>query len=107
MAKPEIHARKEKRNYQQEYQNESKQRREARAERNQARRIMVKEGKAKVGDGKDVGHVRAIGKGGTNALANLEMQNPSHNRSFNRNSKHKMTSEISPIEKKQGRKGKY
>lgn len=107
MAKVVIKARKEKRDYHQEYLNESTQRRHARAERNQARRILAKEGKVHKGDGKDVGHVKAISKGGTNSLANLQVQNAQHNRSFDRNSKHKMVSELSPKEKKQGRKGKY
>lgn len=107
MADTKIRAHKEKRNYQQEYANETPARRKARAERDQAERIMAKEGKSTKGDGKDIGHIKAVSKGGTNALANVELQDPSHNRSFDRNSKHKLVSEISPKEKKQGRKGKY
>lgn len=65
---------------------------------------MIKEGKAARFDGKDVGHKKAIGKGGTNALSNLEMQDPSKNRSFKRNSKRKLVSETSTKERKRGKK---
>lgn len=65
---------------------------------------MIKEGKAKVGDGKDVGHIKAIGKGGGNTKGNLEMQNASENRSFDRANGRKLKSEISAREKKAGAK---
>lgn len=87
-----------KRNYKQEYATESKQRREARVERNKARSIMEKQGKARVGDGKDVGHIKAIGKGGKTTLANLAMQTPASNRSFKRNANGGMVSERSKKE---------
>lgn len=97
-------AKKEKRNYQHEYAMESTQRRAARAQRNRARTMMKNKGLAHVGDGKDVGHIKAIGRGGKNTLANLEMQSPHANRSFDRNSKHGMVSETSPSEKKKRKK---
>jgi hypothetical protein len=89
-----------KRDYAHEYAIETRQRKDARAQRNRARRVMVNEGKAKTGDGKDVGHKKAISKGGKNTLANLEMQTPSENRSFDRWHNRKMKSEISTREKK-------
>lgn len=95
------------RNYKREAALETPKRKAQRAERNRARRIMMNEGKAAVGDGKDVGHIKALSRGGTNNPKNLQMQNPSHNDSFDRNSKHAMVSEISPKEKKKGRKGDY
>ena len=65
---------------------------------------MEKKGKAHVGDGKDVGHLTAIGRGGTNSLANLAMQTPSANRSFRRKSDGSMASETS--KKEAGRRKK-
>jgi hypothetical protein len=89
-----------KRNYKREYALESRERKDARAQRNRARRVMMNEGLARVGDGKDVGHKRAISKGGKNSLANLQMQDPSANRSFDRDSKRRMVSEVSTRERK-------
>jgi len=65
---------------------------------------MIKEGKAARFDGKDVGHKKAIGKGGTNAKSNLEMQSPAANRSFKRNSKRQLVSETSTRERKKDKK---
>lgn len=48
----------------------------------------------------DVGHKRAISKGGANYLGNLFVQSPSANRSFRRNKKGAMTSERSKRERK-------
>lgn len=64
---------------------------------------MIDKGKAKVGDGKDVGHKKALSKGGGNSLANLAMQTPSSNRSFKRKSSGAMASETS---KKEARRKK-
>lgn len=50
----------------------------------------------------DVGHSRALGKGGSNSLANLFVQNSGQNRSFSRNSNGSMKSELSKRERKQG-----
>lgn len=59
---------------------------------------MIKKGAAKVGDGKDVGHVKAISKGGKTTLANLAMEPAGSNRSFKRNSSGGMVSERSKKE---------
>lgn len=48
----------------------------------------------------DVGHKKAISKGGANGLANLFVQDPSKNQSFSRNKDGSMRSEISKREKK-------
>lgn len=70
-----------------------------RAMRNAARAKMVKAGKAKKGDGKDVGHVVALDKGGGNKTG-LRMMSKSANRSFDRDSKKNLISETSPRERK-------
>lgn len=57
-----------------------------RAERNRARRIMVKKGMVKPGDGKDVDHKVALSQGGAaTAVSNLRVRDDSANRSFPRN----------------------
>lgn len=56
---------------------------------------MEEEGKVKKGDGKDVGHKKALGKGGTNARSNLEVQTVNANRSFSRKRDGSMKSEKS------------
>ena len=43
----------------------------------------------------DVGHKKAISRGGKNGLANLFVQNPTNNRSFARNKDGSMKSERS------------
>lgn len=48
----------------------------------------------------DVGHKKAVSKGGANGLANLFVQNPGANRSFRRNAKGAMISETSKRERK-------
>jgi hypothetical protein len=92
-----------KRDYKQEYASEDKTRRKQRSMRNQARQEMISKGKAKVGDGKDVGHKRALSKGGGNTLANLAIQSRSSNRSFSRKSSGAMASETSKKERKKKR----
>jgi hypothetical protein len=57
--------------------------------------MMVKAGKAKKGDGKDVGHVKALSKGGLSQMYNLQMQSKTANRSFSRNKNSSMKSEKS------------
>jgi hypothetical protein len=61
-----------------------------RAERNAARAKLMKAGKVKKGDGKDVDHAKALSKGGTNKASNLRVKSASDNRSFPRNSDHSM-----------------
>lgn len=70
-----------------------------RAERNAARAKMVKAGKAKKGDGKDVAHVKAFDKGGSNKTG-LRVESASTNRSFKRDSKRNLVSETSTRERK-------
>jgi hypothetical protein len=51
-----------------------------RSNRNKARSLMIKKGRAKVGDGKDVDHKKSMKSGGSNALSNLRMRSKSTNR---------------------------
>lgn len=53
-----------------------------RSSRNKARRIMIKAGKAKVGDGMDVGHIN--GNPLSNHPSNFAMETKRANRSFPR-----------------------
>lgn len=71
--------------------------------RNQARRKLAAAGVVKKGDGKDVGHIKALGRGGTNSRTNLEAQSVSANRSFARTSTGGMKSETSRRERVRGR----
>jgi len=70
-----------------------------RMERNKARYKFLKEGKVKKGDGKDVAHVKAADKGGT-IKDGVKVQSKSANRSFKRDSKGNLVSEISAKERK-------
>lgn len=70
-----------------------------RAMRNAARAKMMKAGKVKKGDGKDVAHVVALDKGGSNTTG-LRVENKSANRSFKRDSKRNLVSETSNRERK-------
>jgi hypothetical protein len=79
---------------------------EARMERQRARRALDKKGvdknkngKADGREGKDVAHVKALSKGGSNKDG-VRVQSASANRSFKRNSQHKLVSEVSKREKK-------
>ena len=71
-----------KRNYQREYEIEPKSRRTKRVNRNAARRKMMKLGKVKKGDGKDVHHV---GGNALNKKSKLKVVSASKNRSYPRN----------------------
>lgn len=73
------------RDYEQEYFNETRERRKQRAIRNAARRELMREGLVKVGDGKDVNHVKPLSKGGTNARSNLNVVDKRKNSSYARN----------------------
>lgn len=57
---------------------------EDRMERQRARREMDKKGVKR--KGKDIDHIVALSKGGTNSPKNLRLVSPSKNRSFKRNS---------------------
>lgn len=61
-----------------------------RALRNKARRKLMKEGKVRVGDGKDVNHKKALSHGGSNSRKNLEATPASKNRSYARTKSGKM-----------------
>ena len=74
-----------KRNYQREYEIEPKSRRKERANRNLARRQMMRKGKVKKGDGKDVHH--KDGNPMNHKKSNLKVVRKSKNRSFARNRK--------------------
>lgn len=67
---------------------------------NAARRQAMAEGKARVGDGKDVDHRTPLSKGGTNARSNLRVVPRSENRSFARNSDSSVKSQASKRERK-------
>lgn len=71
-----------------------------RVENNSARATMIKAGKAKVGDGKDVDHKKPLSKGGTNSKSNLRVVPKSTNRSFARNANSSLKSQVSPKERK-------
>ena len=72
-----------------------------RAARNKARSMVAKKDGVKPTSIKgDVGHKRAIGRGGKSVLANLFVQNASANRSFSRNANGSMKSETSKRERK-------
>ena len=58
-----------------------------------------KDGRADVREGKDVAHIKALSKGGSNKNG-LKLQSPSANRSFKRASNHKVVSEVSTKERK-------
>ena len=72
-----------------------------RAQRNGARAKVAKAKGVKPTSLKgDVGHKKAISRGGTNGLANLFVQNPGANRSFSRTKSGAMKSETSKREKR-------
>ena len=53
---------------------------------NAARREAIKEGRAHVGDGKDVAHKKSLENGGTNARRNLQVQDRGKNRGWRKGS---------------------
>lgn len=71
-----------------------------RAQRNAARAAVKQKVGAAAIKGKDVGHKKAVSKGGKNGLQNLFVQSPASNRSFSRNSDGSMKSEVSKRERK-------
>ena len=58
-----------------------------------------KDGRADVREGKDVAHIKALSKGGSNKNG-VKLQSPSANHSFKRGSNHKVVSEVSAKERK-------
>jgi hypothetical protein len=89
------------RNYRSEYDSYqgSEQQKKNRAQRNAARAKMAKAGKVHKGDGKDVAHTKAFDKGGTNKDG-VRVVSKSANRSFKRDSKGNLVSEVSTRERK-------
>lgn len=90
-----------KRDYKKEYSkyhSDPKQKKN-RAQRNKARSMMVKAGKAHKGDGKDIGHIKAMSRGGLSTMYNLQVQSRSENRSFSKTKDSKMKSETSKRER--------
>jgi hypothetical protein len=72
-----------------------------RAQRNGARaKVAAKKGVKATSIKGDVGHKKAVSKGGKNGLANLFVQSPKANRSFSRNKDGSMKSETSKKERK-------
>lgn len=74
------------RNYRREYDNyQGKPEQIAnRAKRNAARAEMVKAGRARKGDGKDVDHKRPLSKGGSTGRSNLRVVSVHANRAYKR-----------------------
>jgi hypothetical protein len=89
------------RNYKREYElyQGTDEQKKNRAQRNAARAKMAKDGKVRKGDGKDVAHVKAFDKGGSNKTG-LKVEDASSNRSFKRDSKRNLVSEVSKRERK-------
>lgn len=89
------------RNYRREYDQYqgTEQQKKNRAARNAARAKMMKAGKVRKGDGKDVAHVKAFDKGGSNKDG-LRIESKSANRSFKRDAKRNLVSETSSRERK-------
>jgi hypothetical protein len=75
------------RNYQKEYKEYqgTPEQIKHREERNAARRLMIKEGHAHKGDGKDVGHIHGLKHG--NVSSNLDMETKHYNRGWRRGEK--------------------
>jgi len=70
-----------------------------RAQRNGARaKVAAKKGVKATSINGDVGHKKAVSKGGANSLSNLFVQNPGQNRSFSRNKDGSMKNERSKRE---------
>jgi len=55
-----------------------------REENNAARAKLMREGKVKKGDGKDVAHITALANGGDNAPGNLKAESEKKNRGWRR-----------------------
>lgn len=93
--------------YKKEYdQQKTRDEHERRMERQRGRRSIDKKGKdlnnngkADTREGKDVAHVKALDKGGSNKNG-LRIQSASKNRSFKRDSKGNLVSEVSKKERK-------
>jgi hypothetical protein len=89
------------RNYRAEYDKYqgTEQQKKNRAQRNKARRAATREGKVRKGDGKDVAHVKAFDKGGSNGDG-VRVESRAKNRSFRRDKQSNLVSETSKRERK-------
>ena len=93
--------------YKKEYQQQlARGEHELRMERQRAREAIDKKspdrngnGRADVREGKDVAHVKALSRGGSNKDG-TKLQSAAKNRSFKRNSNHQLVSEVSTKERK-------
>ncbi len=93
--------------YKKEYQQQlARGEHELRMERQRAREAIDKKsadrnnnGRADIREGKDVAHVKALSRGGTNKDG-TRLEPAAKNRSFRRNSNHKLVSEVSTKERK-------
>ena len=84
--------------YKKEYQQEkARGEHDNRMERQRARRKLDAEGVSR--KGKDVAHVKALSRGGSNKDG-TKLQSAAKNRSFKRNSNHQLVSEVSTKERK-------
>jgi hypothetical protein len=76
-----------KRNYKKENEYKAKPEQiKMRVERNKARRQAIKSGKAKVGDGTSVEHIKPLSKGGKSTPSNTKIVSFADNSSYDRNS---------------------
>jgi hypothetical protein len=57
-----------------------------RVKNNAARREAIRDGRAKVGDGKDVAHKKSLENGGSNAKSNTHVQDRATNRGWRKGS---------------------
>ncbi len=89
------------RNYRKEYDNYqgSPAQIKRRSMRNKARRALMKQGRVKKGDGKDVDHARPIVKGGSNNPSNLRVRTDNANRSFPRDRNARMKAAFHKVAK--------
>ncbi len=73
------------RNYRQEYRlyQGTPIQKKRRAKRNKARRMLMKAGRVRKGDGKDVDHRNPLALGGSNSMKNLRVVSKSTNRAKN------------------------
>lgn len=61
-----------------------------REDNNLARAQMMRAGKVKKGDGKDVAHKKALDNGGSTSLSNLEVESAHQNRGWRKKSGYKV-----------------
>lgn len=91
-----------KRDYATEYRkyHSTEEQRHNRSLRTIARNASNADGRTSKGDGKDLDHVKALSKGGSNSKSNTRVTSQSSNRSFARNADGSMKSQKSKREKR-------